>query len=297
MEELKRVVLAGGTGLVGRHLAEALAREGVAVAVLSRDPARTPLGVAWDDLPRVLEGADAVVNLAGEGIADRRWSPARKRALVDSRVGPTSRLCEAMARLAQPPRVLVNASAVGIYGPMDGRVVTEAQPAGTGFLAQVCRQWEAAADRAPEGVRVVKLRLGVVLARDGGALGKMALPVRLFQGTRLGHGQQGLSWIHIDDLAALVLEALRNPGYRGPVNATAPFPVSNESFTRALARRLRRPLWPMPAFLTRAALTLLTGEMGREMLLAGSFVYPRKAEELGFQFRFGRVEAALADLL
>ena len=294
MEKLKRVVLAGGTGLVGRHLAAALAREGVQVAVLSRSGA--PGTASWDDLPRALEGADAVVNLAGEGIADQRWTASRKEAILRSRVDATTRLVAALNALPAPPPVLVSASAVGLYGPMDGRPVDETFPPGKGFLAKVCRQWEAAADGAA-GTRVVKLRLGVVLARDGGALPKMAFPVKLFQGAKLGHGQQGLSWIHIDDLVRLILEAASNPGYAGVVNATAPGPVTNESFTRALARRLHRPMLPVPAWVTRAALGLLTGEMGRAMLLEGAFVYPRRAEALGFVFRFPRVEGALEDLL
>ncbi|WP_306600520.1 TIGR01777 family oxidoreductase [Geothrix sp. 21YS21S-2] len=295
MAELKIVVLAGGTGLVGRHLADSLSRDGVEVRVLSRRPG-SPF--SWDDLPRALEGADAVVNLAGEGIADKRWTPSRKDAILRSRVESTNRLVAAMGALPSPPRALVNASAVGFYGPMDGRPVEEGRGPGKGFLAKVCRQWEAAADAAtPLGIRVVKLRLGVVLARDGGALPKMAFPVRMFQGARLGHGQQGLSWIHIDDLVRLVREAAENPAFSGALNATSPRPVTNETFTRALARRLRRPMLPIPGFVTRTALDLLFGEMGREMLLEGSFVYPRKALELGFTFRFEKVEEALADLL
>jgi len=285
---LQRVVVAGGTGLVGRHLVAALTAAGIRVTVLSRSPG--PGGCGWDDLPGALEGADAVINLCGAGIADRRWSAARKQLLVDSRVGPTERLARAMGGAG----VLVNASAVGIYGALDGRPVDERHPPGKGFLAEVCREWEAAAE--PAGARVVKLRLGVVLARDGGALPKMALPVRLFLGTRAGHGQQGLSWIHVDDLVALIIEAASNPAYAGPVNATAPGPVTNETFTRALARRLRRPMLPVPAWITRAALKALLGEMGQAMLLEGAFVYPREAERLGFAFRFPRVEDALADL-
>ena len=298
---LQNVVVAGGSGLVGRHLVAALAAGGTRVTVLSRSPgaAALPAGVqarGWDDLPGALAGADAVINLCGAGIADRRWSPARKQALLDSRVEPTRRLAQAMAEGGA--RVLVNASAVGIYGAMDGRPVLESQAAGKGFLARLCRQWEAAADgAAAPGTRVVKLRLGVVLAQDGGALPKMAFPVRLCQGTRLGHGQQGLSWIHVDDLVRLFIEAAGNPAYTGPVNATSPMPVTNETFTRALARRLKRPMLPVPAFVTRAALKVLLGEMGEAMLLEGAFVYPRVAEGRGFEFRFPGVEEALADLV
>ena len=298
------IVVAGGSGLVGSALVAALVREGMAVTVLSRTPERVqlPTGAtakAWSDLTQVLEGADAVINLCGAGIADRRWSPARKRELLDSRLEPTGRIVAALATLAVKP-ALVNASAIGIYGPRDGRPIDEDERhgPGTGFLARLCRQWEAAADAAlAHGVRVVKVRIGIVLARDGGALPKMALPVRLFQGTRLGHGQQGFSWIHMDDLVRLFLEAARNPAYAGAVNATSPQPTTNETFTRMLTHRLHRPLLPVPAFLTRTAVKILLGEMAEALLLDGAFVYPRKAAELGFTFRFERAEAALADLL
>jgi uncharacterized protein (TIGR01777 family) len=291
---LDQVVVAGGTGLVGRHLAAALASLGIRVTVLSRAPGPGTCG--WDALPEALEGADAVINLCGAGIADRRWTAARKQALLDSRVGPTGRLVQAMA--AGAPKVLVNASAVGLYGALDERPADEAQAPGQGFLAQLCQRWEAAADAAlAHGVRVVKLRLGVVLARDGGALAKMALPVRLGLGTRLGHGRQGLSWIHVDDLVRLIIETAANPAYAGPVNAVAPMAVSSATFTRALARRLKRPLLPVPAWVTRAALTALLGEMGEAMLLEGAFVLPRQAERLGFTFLFPRLEEALADLI
>jgi uncharacterized protein (TIGR01777 family) len=299
---LKHVVVAGGTGLVGRRLVKALVEEGVQVTVLSRAPERAELhpgatARAWSDLDQVLEGADAVINLCGEGIADRRWNPARKKALLTSRLEPTNRLVAALGAEGAP-KVLVNASAVGIYGGLDGRPVDEAQPAGQGFLPRLCTQWEAAADAAlAQGVRVVKLRIGIVLAGEGGALPKMALPVRLFQGTKLGHGQQGFSWIHIDDLVALFIEAARNPAYTGAVNGTAPRPMTNETFTRTLARRLRRPLLPVPAWLTRTAVKLLVGEMAEALLLQGAFVYPRQAERLGFVFRFEDAQTALQDLL
>jgi uncharacterized protein len=290
--DLKHVVLAGGSGLVGRHLAAALRGMGTRVTVLSR--AAGPGTQGWDDLPEALAGADAVINLCGAGIADRRWSAPRKRVLLDSRVGPTERLVRAMGASG----VLVNASAVGFYGNLGDQPADEAQAPGQGFLAELCQRWEAAADvAAAQGVRVVKLRLGVVLARDGGALAKMALPVRLFLGTPLGHGRQGLSWIHVEDLVRLAVEASANPAYAGPVNAVAPWPVSNAAFTRALARRLKRPILPVPAWITRMALGALLGEMGEAMLLEGAYVVPGQAERLGFAFRFARVEDALADLL
>ncbi len=301
--KLDQVAVAGGTGLVGRHLAAFLAAGGVRVILLSRSErvAGLPEGVVarnWRDLPGVLEGAGAVVNLCGEGIAGRRWSASRREALLESRVGPTVRLVNALGALQARPGVLVNASATGYYGPMDERPLDESAGPGTGFLAQLCRRWEAAADGAAAcGVRVVKLRLGMVLARDGGALPRLALPARLFLGARLGRGRQGISWIHVDDLVRLVLEAAANPACRGPVNATALVPVTNEAFTRALCRRLGRPMLPVPGWLTAAALRLGLGEMGEAMLLQGNFAYPRAAERLGFQFRFPQVDQALADLL
>jgi uncharacterized protein (TIGR01777 family) len=174
--------------------------------------------------------------------------------------------------------------------------VDERQGPGGGFLAEVCRRWEAAAP-AEAGMRVVRLRLGVVLARDGGALPRLAGPVRAFLGTALGSGRQGLSWIHIDDLVALALAAARDEAYRGPVNATAPEPASNADFTRALARRLRRPLLPVPGWASAAALRLALGGMADEMLLRGAYVLPGEARRLGFRFRFPNLDAALADLL
>jgi len=300
---LRHLVVAGGTGLVGRHLVQALAADGIRVTVLSRAPGTMALppgaeARSWDALPQALDGADAVVNLCGEGIAAGRWSAARRRLLLDSRVGPTLRLVQALGALPAGPRVLVNAGAVGDYGALDDRPADEATPPGHGFLPQLCRQWEAAAEgAAAHGARVVQLRLGVVLARDRGALPRMALPVRWFLGAKLGHGRQGLSWIHVDDLVRLILAAAADAAWKGPVNATAPWPVSNEAFTRALCRRLRRPLLPLPAPLTRAAIRLLLGQMGEELLLQGAFVLPRAAERLGFTFRYPRLEDALSNLL
>lgn len=299
---LRKVVVLGGTGLVGTRLVAALARQGAQVAVVSRTPARADLprgaaAIPWEDLPAVLEGADAVVNLAGEGIAEGRWTSERRRRILESRTLGTRRLVEALAAVERRPGVLVNASAVGYYGNRPEEV-DELAPGGRGFLAEVCAAWEAEARRAAErGLRVVLLRTGVVLAREGGALPRMVEPIRFFAGASLGSGRQGLSWIHVDDLVRLILEAARNPAYAGPVNATAPAPLSNGAFTRLLARRLHRPVWPVPGFLTALVLRLILGPMGREMLLEGAFVQPRAALDRGFVFKFPRLEDALADLL
>jgi uncharacterized protein (TIGR01777 family) len=297
------VVVAGGSGLVGRPLVRALAAGGAQVTVLSRRPEglRLPPGAAargWDDLPALLDGADTVINLAGEGIADRRWTAARKAALLDSRVAATARLVDAMRTCARPPAALVNASAIGYYDPRDEKPVDESSVVGTAFLAEVCRAWEAEAQAALAlGVRVALVRIGVVLAREGGALPKMALPVRWFAGSKLGSGKQGLSWIHLEDLVAMFLEAARNPAWRGVFNGTAPQPLSQGAFTRLLAERLHRPLLPLPAFLTATTLKLALGELAEELLLQGAFVLPTRAQAEGFQFRFPTAQAALADLL
>jgi hypothetical protein len=297
------MVVAGGTGLVGRALVPALLAQGSKVAILTRNPhaIEVPAGATahgWDDLPNLLEGADAVINLAGEGIADQRWSAARKAAILDSRILATSRLVGAMRQCSRPPAALVNASAIGFYIAKDSVPVDEGAAPGAGFLSEVCQAWEAEAMAAAAlGVRVARLRIGVVLAREGGALPKMALPVRCFAGCKLGSGKQGLSWIHLDDLVAMFCEAARNPAWAGAFNGTAPEPLSNEAFTRLIAQRLHRPLLPVPSFLTTLATQLLLGEMAEALLLQGAFVQPAHALALGFRFRFPTAQVALEDLL
>jgi hypothetical protein len=252
----------------------------------------------WADLPAVMEGADAIINLAGEGIADKRWTAARKAVIRDSRIEATSKLVEAMRACAHPPAALVNASAIGYYVPRGETPVDESAAPGSGFLAQVCRAWEGEALAAEvRGARVALIRIGVVLAREGGALPKMALPVRWFLGCKLGSGEQGLSWIHINDLVAMILEAASNPAWVGAFNATAPQPLGNAAFTRLIARRLQRPLLPVPGILTATATKLLLGEMAEALLLQGAYVMPERAQALGFSFRFPTAEAALKDLL
>ena len=301
-ESLGKAVIAGGTGLIGTHLVAELLRRGVSVSVLSRTPSRAQLpegAVArgYDELEDALEGADVVFNLAGASIAGRRWSKAYKHELIESRVGITARIVEAIVHRASKPKALVNASAIGWYGPRDQSPIGEDASQGDSFLSQLCGDWESAADRAAAaGVRVVKLRTGVVLAREGGALPRMAFPVRIFQGAKLGSGEQGFSWIHIEDLVALYLQAAEDTDWSGAVNATAPGPVSNAAFTRLLGRKLHRPILPVPGFVTAAALKILVGGMSVE-LLEGAYILPRRAEELGFVFRFPTADAALGDLL
>jgi hypothetical protein len=231
------------------------------------------------------------VNLAGESIAGGRWTDERKAAIRASRVEGTHAIVDAIAAASSRPKVLVSASAVGWYGPRDDEELDETAPAGEGFLASVCRAWEAAAlGAAAHGVRTVALRIGVVLGPNGGALGRMLVPFRACLGGRLGSGRQWMSWVHRDDVVGLVLATLASDAYAGPVNATAPTPVRNRDFTAALARAVHRPaLLPVPG----VALRLALGEMA-DMLLTGQRVVPKVATGAGYEFRHPDLAVAIA---
>lgn len=301
-----RVIVTGGTGFVGRALCQELRAAGHQPVVLTRNRARAQerLGSGveiqdWDpsrpsDLRDVLEGADAIVNLAGAPIDGQRWTAAYKAAIRESRVQATRALVEAMRQSAQRPRVLVNASATGYYGPRGDELVDEQTPPGADFLAQVCQAWEQEA-RAAEalGVRVALVRTGVVLGRGGGALARMLLPYRLFVGGPIGSGRQGFPWVHLADVVGIYRWAVENDAVNGPLNATGPQPLTNREFSEALGRALGRPSWlPVPGL----ALKLLFGELAETALLQGQKVVPVRTEQLGYQFRFRTVEAALRDL-
>jgi uncharacterized protein len=298
-----RVTLTGASGLIGTRLVRALRTRGDDVTVLSRNPEKTSstLGVraeAWDPnaapAPVVaLAGRDAVVHLAGERV-DQRWSDESRRAILASREIGTRNLVEGL-RAAEPhPEVLVSASAVGYYGPRGDEVLDESAAPGDDFLARVCATWEAEAERAEElGMRVVRVRTGVVLDRRGGALARMLRPFRLGVGGPVAGGDQWLPWIHADDLVALYLAALDGERWSGPVNASAPEPVRNRDFSKALGRALRRPaVLPVPG----AALRVLYGDMA-EIVTEGQRAVPRRALELGYAFRHADLDAALRDAL
>jgi uncharacterized protein len=256
--------------------------------------------VAWDpDAGTIdaagLDGVDAVVHLAGEGIASGRWTDERKRRIRESRVKGTRLVAETLAAMPRKPRVLVCASAVGFYGARGDEGLDESSAPGTGFLSDVCREWEAAADPArAAGIRVAHLRFGVVLSPKGGALAKMLPPFRMGVGGRLGSGAQWMSWISLDDAIGAVLHALSNDAIAGPVNAVAPNPVTNASFTKTLGGVLGRPtIFPMPASAARLAF----GEMADHLLLTGQKVLPRRLLETGYRFRHPGLEEALRHLL
>lgn len=293
------VLVTGGTGFIGQALLPALQAAGHAVTVLSRDPqrAQVPEGVAViGDLDGTGRAApEAVVNLAGENLGAHRWNAVSKAEFRRSRIATTEALLQAFPRWAQPPRVLVSGSAIGWYGARGDETLDEDSAPGSGFAAELCRDWEAAAQRAENlGVRIACVRIGIVLGLPGGALGQMLPPFRLGLGGPLGDGRQWMSWIHRADLVALMLRLIEDETLRGPFNGTAPEPVRNADFARALGRALRRPaLLPMPGL----ALRLIVGEMADELLLQGQRVLPRRALEAGFSFRYRDLAAALAQVL
>lgn len=288
------VAVTGGTGFIGARLVARLATEGHQVRVLSRKPERG--AVFFDALakpaPGLLDGCDAVINLAGEPIS-QRWTPEHKDRVLRSRVQGTAAIVEA-ARAAGSVKVLMSASAIGYYGPHGDEKLHENSPPGNDFLAEVCKAWEVAAAPAKSaGIRTVLPRIGVVLHPEGGALKQMLPLFKLGVGGRLGSGKQYMSWIHLDDVISLLLHALKTQVVDGPMNVTAPVPVTNADFTRALGAALHRPaLFPAPAF----ALKLALGEMS-SMILEGQRVMPDKALLTGFNFAYPTLESALGNLL
>jgi uncharacterized protein (TIGR01777 family) len=300
---LRRVAITGSRGLIGSELVPFLLGRGHEVVRFVRGEA-APAGdgsasVRWDPEqptdPMSLEGVDAVVHLAGESIAGGRWSDERKRRILESRTGPTRRLAEAVAALNRKPRVFLSASAIGIYGDRGDEELDESSQAGSGFLADVCQRWEAAAGpAAAAGVRVANARLGIVLSPKGGALAAQLPAFRFGAGAVLGHGRQWVSWITMNDLVRAFHHALTTTGLPGPVNFVAPHPVTNREFGRTLAKVLRRPfLMTLPA----AALRVLFGEVADAAMLASARVRPRRLLDSGFAFDHPHLEDGLRALL
>jgi uncharacterized protein (TIGR01777 family) len=294
-----QIAVSGSSGLVGSALLPFLTAGGDRVTRLVRKDAGVG-EIPWDPAGGVrdlshLEGVDAVVHLAGENIAAGRWTAARKEKIRRSRVEGTRRLSESLARLSRRPKVLVSASAVGFYGDRGDEILKEDSAPGTDFLAQVCREWEAATEPASRaGIRVVQLRFGMILSPAGGALKKMLLPFKLGAGGRIGSGTQYVGWIGIDDVAGVIHHAIVTESLQGPVNAVAPTPVTNAEYTRTLARVLSRPaVAPMPAFAARLAF----GELADALLLASQRVIPTRLQASGYKFRYPELEGALRHLL
>jgi uncharacterized protein (TIGR01777 family) len=296
------ILVSGSTGLVGTALIPALTSAGHEVIRLVRVKSRTPSKevIGWDPTANYidaagLEGLDAIVHLAGEPIASSRWNSVKKARIRDSRVQGTRLLCEALSHISRPPKTLICASAIGYYGDRGNETLTESSSCGKGFLAEVCRDWEAACEAARQkGIRVVNTRFGVILSLAGGALAKMLTPFKSGAGGIVGSGQQYMSCISIDDCVAAIVHMLDTTSLVGPVNVVGPTPVTNREFTKTLGKVLGRPTFlPFPA----AAARILLGEMADELLLSSDRVEPKKLLDNGFSFRHGDIETALRHVL
>jgi uncharacterized protein (TIGR01777 family) len=295
---MKRIVVAGGSGFIGEPLVRRLLARGDDVAVLTRNPSNVRAGraVIWNPLSQgdwsgEVANADVVINLAGENVGGGRWTAERKKRIMESRVDATSALVEAMSRKPSQSRTFISASATGFYGDRGDESLDENSSAGSGFLSEVTKRWEELARGADPFARVVILRFGVVLAKDGGALAKLLLPFRLGAGGPMGSGQQWMPWIDRDDILRIIEWSMDRDATRGTYNATAPAPARNRDFARALGRVLHRPAFlPTPAFALRLA---LGSEMANEMLLGGQCVFPKHAQDEGFEFAYPNLGVAL----
>lgn len=302
-----KIVLAGATGFIGQRLLKKLRESSHSLVLLSRNSSEARLHYGstlqvelWDAKTQGawtqhLDGADAVINLAGESIAGKRWSQTQKQKILASRVDATNAIVEALGKANKKPQVLVNASAVGYYGNVPEGDVTEDFPRGNDFLAETCGRWEQAALQAEQfGIRVACIRTGIVLDKNGGALKKLLLPFRLFAGGPLGTGKQWFPWIHIEDEIGAILFALENKKLSGAVNLAAPESVTMRQFCSVLGKAMHRPSWaPVPGFVLKIAL----GEMAESLLLSGQRVVPKKLLDEGYTFRFAELNAALRDVL
>lgn len=305
-----KIVFAGGTGFLGRALTSALVARGHEIAILTRHAAPPGLSVRYvvwrPDTTHAMgqvsqewfyeiDGADAIVNLAGAGVADRRWTHARKRELRNSRILTTRQLVSAVRSAPHRPSVFIQGSAIGYYGTTGDVVVDESSGPGSDFLAKLCVEWETEGREAETvGCRVVCVRTGIVLGPGGGALAKMRIPFQMYVGGPIASGRQYTSWIHVDDWVALMILALENPALRGTINATAPTPVTNGELSRALGRALGRPSWlPVPGF----ALKVIFGEIADAGFINGQRVVPKRALELGFTFKYPAIDAAMTAAL
>ena len=288
------ILITGGTGFIGAALSRELVSSAHNVIITTRRQTDSKEKLTWKPPalipPDTISNIDAVINLAGESIASGRWTKTRKERIMSSRINTTRALVQSMQNVNPGPKVLISASAIGYYGPRGDEHVTEDTPPGTDFLAEVCKVWEAEALKAEElGVRVVLIRIGGVLESDGGALPKMIIPFKFFLGGPIGSGKQWFSWIHRDDIVGIIKYALENKSISGPVNLTAPQPVTNKEFSSALGRALSRPSWlPVPGFMVKIAL----GELG-DILLTGQRVLPEKILKAGYEFEHPDVDGAL----
>lgn len=292
-----KILITGSTGLIGNAAHKMFKDGGHDAHRMVRGSARPDHNeLHWNPDtgvldPARLEGFDAVIHLAGENIAARRWSPEQKNRIRDSRVIGTMLLAKTLAKLDAPPKVLVSASAIGFYGNRGDEILTEESAAGTGYLPDTCKLWEAAAEPVKaSGVRLVTLRTGIVMSSKGGALAKMLFPFKMGVGGKIGNGRQYMSWVALDDATGAILHAVMTESLSGPVNLTSPNPATNKEFTKTLGKVVKRPtIFPLPGFMVK----LLFGEMGEELLLGSTRALPQKLEASGYRFKFPELEGAL----
>ena len=293
-----RVLITGASGLIGKALQGSFSEKGYEMLLAGRGEPKHENEIQWsvddgfqeEDLGR-LEGLDAVIHLAGEGIAGLRWTDEKKKAIRDSRVNGTRNLINTLAGLKQKPKVLIAGSAMGFYGDRGDELVTESSPPGDTFLSEVCKEWEMESRRAEDsGIRTVLLRTSIVLSKDGGALATMLTPFKLGVGGVVGSGKQWMSWISLDDVIGVINYAIENENLRGAVNVASPNPVTNEEFTKTLGEVLYRPTFlPLPEF----AVNLVFGEMGDALLIDSTRVEPKRLQEAGYEFKFTHLKSAL----
>jgi uncharacterized protein len=296
-----KILISGASGLIGTNLMPTLEAKGHEVYQLVRKTPKSEDEIQWDsekgfsDAEKSrLENFDAVIHLAGDNVASENWSDEKKEKIRDSRVIGTRVLVDALKDLKNPPQSFISASATGFYGDGKDEVLTEESPKGEGFLPETCAEWETEAQKAESFARVVLMRTGVVLAREGGALEKMLTPFKFGVGGTIGSGKQWMSWVAIDDLVSIINFLLENPELKGVFNLTTPNPVTNEQFTKALGQALSRPtILPIPEF----AIKLMFGEMGERLLLEGAHVLPKRLEEAGYKFQYPELEPALKHVL
>ncbi len=293
-----KFLISGGTGFIGSALCDHLSEQGHQIVVKTRKPesiAGNMIGI--DDLNQLATDTrfDVVINLTGEPIANKRWTKKQKQKIVDSRINTTKELIEFLKNIQNKPALFISGSAIGYYGLGIGEVSNEKCSGDKSFSSQLCRQWEGTALQAESlGIRTCLLRTGIVLGHNGGVLNKMLFPFKMGLGGRMGTGEQWMSWIHIDDMIRIIDYCIEHDDIKGPINCTAPCPVTNQVFTKELAKCLGKPAFlPIPAI----AIKLLMGEMGNELLLNGNKVLPAKLEQLGFKFKFERLENAFSALL
>lgn len=297
----KHILITGATGMIGKKLISVLLKSGHELSVLSRGHQKIP-GVKvflWDVYNHKIDkecmaGVDTIIHLAGENIAAQKWSPKRKKQIVDSRVLSTQLLYQTLKETKAPVRSIISASAVGYYGDSGDEILVEESPAGYGFMAECCEAWEQAVDKGRQlGLRIVKLRIGVILSAKAGALAAFEKPIRLFVGAALGSGRQWIPWIHIDDLVAMFVYAATHQTLSGAYNACAPFPVTNATLTKTIAKKLHRPVWPFNV--PEKILKLILGEMS-EVIFLSTNTSAEKILEADFKFKYTQLNDALTDI-